>query len=69
MDGLLHSLADAVCGLAMLVIACAAVPLLLKLFLPSVGDPLWRAYWWLVGWLLMAPFRLLAYLVREARRH
>jgi hypothetical protein len=70
-----QSIADAVGNLVWSVTWMLAGPtivlLLLKRFVPVVGDPRWRAYCRLLGWLVVAPVRLIRLLVREAigRRH
>ncbi len=45
--------------------------LLLKMFVPAIGTPLWRAWGQLITWLIVTPIRLVRLLVREAfgRRH
>lgn len=45
--------------------------LLLKMFVPVIGSPLWQAWGRFVGWLILAPIRVIQYLIREAsgRRH
>jgi hypothetical protein len=40
--------------------------LLLRRYLPMVGNPLWRQYCRLLAWAVIAPFRLLRMLTREA---
>lgn len=40
--------------------------LLLRHYVPMVGNPLWRHYCRLLGWAVAAPFRLLRMLTREA---
>ena len=50
------------------VLALAVFPFVLKVLFPLVGEPLWRAYWRLVAWLFMGPFRLAAVLIRAAAR-
>jgi len=71
----LQSIADAAWGLVFSVASVLVGPtialLLLKRFVPAIGNPLWRAYRQLLVWLLVAPVKLIRLLVREAtgRRH
>jgi hypothetical protein len=56
---------DAVLSLVFFVAALSVVPLLFKLFVPGIGPAVWRGYWRLLGWVVVAPFRL----VRELWNH
>lgn len=58
-------------GVVSLLIGPTIVLLLLKVFLPALGNPLWRGYCQLLTWLVVGPIRLIRLLVREAmgRRH
>ena len=64
--------ADAASNLAVqiltLLIAPTLIMLLVRRFVPIVGQDLWRLYHRLLRWLLLAPFRLLRLLVSEIRR-
>lgn len=40
--------------------------LLLRHFMPSLGNPLWRGWCQLLTWLVVGPIRLVRLLVREA---
>jgi hypothetical protein len=70
-----QSIIDAFFGLvlsiAWVLLGPTIVLLLLKKFVPIVGDQLWHGYCQLLAWLVVAPIRLVRLLVREAlgRRH
>lgn len=70
-----QSFADAIGNLVTSVFLLLAGPtiilLLLRRYLPMLGDPLWRAYCQLLTLLVVAPIRLVRLLIREAmgRRH
>src|SRR2546430_14840554 len=68
MNGLLSELSSLLVAVVMLLVAMAVVPYLLKLLVPVLGEPLWRGYWRAVRWVLLAPMRLLAYVVRQSGR-
>jgi hypothetical protein len=40
--------------------------LILRAFIPALGNPLWRGWCQLVIWLIVGPIRLVRLLVREA---
>jgi hypothetical protein len=63
MNGLLNELSSLLVGVVMLLVAMAVVPYLLKVLLPTLGEPLWRGYWRLVRWVLLGPMPLRAYIV------
>ncbi|MBB5868470.1 hypothetical protein F4553_001849 [Allocatelliglobosispora scoriae] len=68
MNELVNAVTGVVCNLVIIIAVLGVGPFLLKVFLPSIGEPLWRAYLQAVVWALKAPFRLVAYLVRLARK-
>jgi hypothetical protein len=41
--------------------------LVLRHFMPALGNPLWRGWCRLLTWLVVAPIRLTRLLIREAR--
>jgi hypothetical protein len=45
------------------------VLLLLRRFVPALGNPLWRVWCRLLTWLIVGPIRLVRLLVREAIGH
>ena len=53
-----QSLTEAVSGLAVVLLLPAIALLVLKRTVPVVGDPLWRRYRRLLGWLVVLPVRL-----------
>jgi len=71
----LQSISDAVGGVVLSVVSVLLGPtivlLLVKRFMPIVGNPLWRGYCQLLAWLIIGPIRLIRLLGREAmgRRH
>ncbi len=66
----MQSLADAVsglvCSVASFFVAPTVLLLMLKMFVPALGEPIWRAYWQLLVVLITAPFKLISYLIKEA---
>jgi hypothetical protein len=74
-EQLRQSVADVLTALLVSVASVLLPPtillLLLKSFVPAIGTPLWQAWGRLVGWLVLAPIRVVRFLVREAsgRRH
>jgi hypothetical protein len=68
MTGLLNATTDLLASVVMLILAMAIVPFLLKIFMPVIGETVWRGYWGLVKWTLLIPFRLLAFILRQADR-
>jgi hypothetical protein len=66
----MQSIANAVSALLVTVFSVLIGPtvvlLLLRRFLPPLGNPLWRGYCRLFAWAVVAPVRLLRLLVREA---
>ena len=72
---MVQSIQDAVTSVVMSVVSVLLGPtvllLLLKIFVPPLGAPLWQAWCRLLGWLVVAPIRAVRFLLREAfgRRH
>ena len=68
----MHDLGTAFTNLVVSVILLLAGPtigmLLIRRFVPYLGERLWRVYCDVLLWLLRAPFRLVAVLIREIRR-
>jgi hypothetical protein len=64
MTSLLNETSGFLAGIAILIATAAVVPFLLRVLVPQIGEPLWRDYWRLVRWVLLAPMRLLAHLIR-----
>jgi hypothetical protein len=68
----MHDLGTAFNNLVVSVILLLAGPticmLLIRRFVPYLGDRLWRVYCDVLIWLFRAPFRLVRLLVREIRR-
>jgi hypothetical protein len=67
----MDSLTNLVCGVVSILAVPTFLLLLLRMLVPSVGEPILRAYGQLLAWLVVAPIRLVQLLVREAfgRRH
>jgi hypothetical protein len=69
----MNSIADTAAALfwnvVWLLLIPAAVLILLRRYLPSIGQPLWRMYQRLVLWCVVAPFRMIRALVRAATKH
>ncbi len=67
---MIQSIVDSVTGLLCSVASVLVVPtiivLLLRRFVPVLGDAVWRGYCRLLMWLVMAPVRLAQFLYREA---
>lgn len=63
---ILNALTGLLVSVATFVLALSVVPLLFKLFVPGIGDMVWRGYWGLLKWLFLIPFRLTGYLVQNA---
>lgn len=63
-------LANAVSGVFWSLVSVLAPPtillLVLRQFLPALGDPLWRGWCQLLAWLVIGPIRLIRLLFREA---
>jgi hypothetical protein len=68
MNGLLNDLSGLLISLITLIVTLAIGPFLLKVLVPPVGEPIWRGYWHLVRWALIAPFRLVAWAIARASR-
>jgi hypothetical protein len=72
---MMQSVADAAAALAWSIAYVLLIPtamlLVLRRFMPFLGNPLWQMYQRLLLWCLVTPFRLVRALVREAtrRRH
>ncbi|HET9894557.1 MAG TPA: hypothetical protein VFQ44_06440 [Streptosporangiaceae bacterium] len=64
MNGLLSEMSSLLVSVIGLILLMAVVPLLMKIMLPPLGEPLWRGYWWLVRWVLLAPVRALVFGIR-----
>jgi hypothetical protein len=66
----MQSLSHAAAALFWTVVWALAGPtivlLVLRRYVPLLGNPLWQAYRRLLGWAAAAPFRLLRALTREA---
>jgi hypothetical protein len=65
-----QSLSDGAAGLVFSVFSVLLMPtivlLVLKRYVPILGNPLWRMYTRLLSWLVVAPVRLVRVLFREA---
>jgi hypothetical protein len=65
----MQSITNALSNLAVSIVMMLAGPtvlmLLVRRFVPVVGEELWRAYCRLLFWLLRAPIRLIRVLVNE----
>ena len=65
----MQSITDGVTNLAVSVVVMLVWPtvlmLLVRRFVPVLGESLWRSYCQLLRWLLRAPFRLIRLLVNE----
>jgi hypothetical protein len=74
-EQVLQFITDAISTLALSVASVLAGPtimlLLLKHFVPTIGNPLWQWYCQALVWCVAAPVRLVRVLIREAmgRRH
>lgn len=63
-----NAVASLVCNLASLLAIPAILLLLLRKMAPAIGDPLWHGYCQLLRWMVVAPFRLIRTMFREATR-
>lgn len=66
MQSISDALAGLLCSVASLFIAPTVLVFMLKVFVPPLGEPLWRGYCQLLAWLIMLPFRLVQRLLRSA---
>ena len=68
----MRPIADAASSLAFQVVTLLFAPtlimLLVRRFVPVVGQDLWRLYWRALRWLLIAPFRLIRLMAGEVVR-
>ena len=71
-QSVLQSIVDGVTGLVCAVASTLLVPtillLLMRRFVPVVGESLWRGYCQLLTWLVVAPVRLVRVLYRDLVR-
>ena len=69
---MLQSFVDTVSGMVFSVVSVFIAPtillLLLRHFLPLIGEPLWRLYCQFVVLIFTAPVKIMKALYREARR-
>ncbi|MFP5372122.1 MAG: hypothetical protein ACLGI3_15445 [Actinomycetes bacterium] len=65
MESLTAALSNLVVSALLLLAGPTVIMLLVRRFVPYLGEQLWRAYCDVLMWLLRAPFRLLRTLVRE----
>jgi hypothetical protein len=68
MNGLLNEMPGFLISVGMLIVAISVVPFLLKVLVPPLGEPIWRGYWRLARWALVAPFRLVAWVIKRSGR-
>lgn len=66
MQSIADYLSSMVCSIVSVFVAPTILLLLLRMFMPSIGEPIWRAYGQLLAWLIVAPIRLVRLLAREA---
>jgi hypothetical protein len=65
LQSLSNGLGNLVVSIVMFLAGPTIIMLLLKRFLPVLGDELWRLYSQALVWLIRAPFRLIRILVDE----
>ncbi|MEV6527239.1 hypothetical protein AB0M43_35450 [Longispora sp. NPDC051575] len=66
LNDLLVALLNLTLSLLSPLIAVTVLLYLFRVFVPWLGEPLWRLYTRFLGWLLVAPFRLMGYVFRLA---
>ena len=65
-QSIVDSVTGLLCSVASVLVAPTIILLLLRRFLPVLGDAVWRGYCQLLIWLVMAPVRLAQFLYRQA---
>ncbi len=66
MDQLANAVSEVVWGLVSILAPPTLLLLVLRRFMPVLGEPLWRMWCQLLAWLVIGPIRLIRLLVREA---
>jgi hypothetical protein len=66
MQSLSNAAAALVWAIVWALVGPTIILLLLRRYVPMLGNPLWHAYRRLLGWAAVAPFRLLRALTKEA---
>lgn len=65
MDDVTTSLGNLVVNTLFLLVGPTVLMLLIRRFVPYLGERLWRVYCDVLIWLLKAPFRLVRLLIKE----
>ena len=57
------------CSIASVLFVPTVLMLLVRRFVPVLGEAIWRGYCQVLVWLVVGPVRLVQFLFREAVRH